>query len=86
MNRSESARKISEQILRRAPARGVTRKAAGRAGFMNRGTVHVRPLDQWSTRMWYTLWDELREAVWLASVIGALSIVGVGLAVVLAAA
>jgi hypothetical protein len=36
--------------------------------------------------MWNTLWDELREAVWLASVIGALSIIGVGLAVVLAAA
>ena len=36
--------------------------------------------------MWNTLWNELGEVVWLASVIGALSIVGVGLAVVLAAA
>jgi hypothetical protein len=36
--------------------------------------------------MWNTLLDELGEVVWLASVIGALSIVGVGLAVVLAAA
>ena len=33
-----------------------------------------------------TLWEELREMVWLASVIGALSLVGVGLAVALAAA
>lgn len=36
--------------------------------------------------MWNTLWDELREMVWLASVIGGLSVVGVGLAVALAAA
>jgi hypothetical protein len=36
--------------------------------------------------MWNTLWDELREMVWLASVIGGLSAIGVGLAVVLAAA
>jgi hypothetical protein len=33
-----------------------------------------------------TLWDELREMVWLASMIGALSVLGVGLAIVLAAA
>jgi hypothetical protein len=33
-----------------------------------------------------TLWDELREVVWLASMVGALSIAGVGLAVVLATA
>jgi hypothetical protein len=31
--------------------------------------------------MWKTLWDELREMIWLASVIGGLSVVGVGLAV-----
>jgi hypothetical protein len=37
-------------------------------------------------RMKYTLWDELREIAWLASVVGALSVVGVGLAVALAAA
>ena len=36
--------------------------------------------------MWNTLWNELREMVWLASVIGGLSVVGVGLAVALAAA
>lgn len=36
--------------------------------------------------MWNTLWDELREMIWLASVIGGLSVVGVGLAVALAAA
>ena len=36
--------------------------------------------------MWRVLWDELREVVWLASLIGGLSAVGVGLAVVLAAA
>lgn len=36
--------------------------------------------------MWNTLWEELREVVWLASVIGGLSVLGVGLAVALAAA
>lgn len=36
--------------------------------------------------MWNTLWDELREMVWLVSVIGGLSVLGVGLAVALAAA
>jgi hypothetical protein len=36
--------------------------------------------------MWQTMWDELREMVWLASVIGGLSVLGVGLAVALAAA
>lgn len=36
--------------------------------------------------MWNTLWEELREMVWLASVIGGLSVLGVGLAVALAAA
>ena len=36
--------------------------------------------------MWSTIWDELREMAWLASVIGGLSVVSVGLAVVLAAA
>ena len=36
--------------------------------------------------MWNTLWEELREMVWLASLIGGLSVLGVGLAVALAAA
>lgn len=36
--------------------------------------------------MWNTLWEELREMVWLASMIGGLSVLGVGLAVALAAA
>lgn len=36
--------------------------------------------------MWNTLWEELREVVWLASMIGGLSVLGVGLAVALAAA
>jgi len=35
---------------------------------------------------WKAVRDELREIAWLASVIGGLSIAGVGLAVVLAAA
>ena len=30
--------------------------------------------------MWNTVWDELREMIWLASVIGVLSAAGVGLA------
>jgi hypothetical protein len=36
--------------------------------------------------MWNGLWDELREMMWLASVIGGLSVLGVGIAVALAAA
>jgi hypothetical protein len=36
--------------------------------------------------MWNAFWDELREIAWLASVIGILSVLGVGLAVALAAA
>jgi len=35
--------------------------------------------------MWKSVLDEAREVVWLASVIGGLSVVGVGLAVALAA-
>ena len=38
-----------------------------------------------STVMWKSMLDEAREVVWLASVIGGLSAVGVGMAVVLAA-
>jgi hypothetical protein len=36
--------------------------------------------------MWTSLCDELREIVWLVAVIGSLSIMGVGLAVVLSQA
>jgi hypothetical protein len=36
--------------------------------------------------MWNSLFDELREMIWLASIIGGLSALGVGLAVVFAAA
>jgi hypothetical protein len=36
--------------------------------------------------MWKSLFDELREMIWLASMIGGLSALGVGLAVALAAA
>ena len=36
--------------------------------------------------MWKAVFDEARELVWLASVAGGLSLVGVGLAVVVAAA
>jgi hypothetical protein len=39
-----------------------------------------------STPMWKSVLDEAREVMWLASVIGGLSAMGVGLAVVLAAA
>jgi hypothetical protein len=35
--------------------------------------------------MWNALLDELREAVWLASVTGGLSAIGAGVAVTLAA-
>jgi hypothetical protein len=36
--------------------------------------------------IWRAVGDELREIVWLASTIGALSVAGVGLAVLLAGA
>jgi hypothetical protein len=39
-----------------------------------------------STQMWNTIRDELREVVWLASVVGGLSVLGVAVAVTLAAA
>ena len=38
------------------------------------------------SRVWSSLRDELREIVWLASVVGRLSITGVALAVILAQA
>lgn len=37
-------------------------------------------------RVWQGVWVELREVVWLASVVSGLSIAGVGLAVALALA
>jgi hypothetical protein len=37
-------------------------------------------------QVWKTVFEELREVVWLASVIGGLSVAGVGLAIALAAA
>jgi hypothetical protein len=36
--------------------------------------------------VWNTVRDELREMVWLASVVGSVSIIGVAMAVALAAA
>ena len=36
--------------------------------------------------MWKSMLDEAREVVWLASIVGGLSAVGVGLAVVVAVA
>jgi hypothetical protein len=35
--------------------------------------------------MWKSVFDEARELAWLASIVGGLSVAGVGLAVVLAA-
>jgi hypothetical protein len=40
----------------------------------------------WEGAMRGTLWDEVREMVWLASVIGILSVLAVSLAVALAGA
>jgi hypothetical protein len=34
--------------------------------------------------IWHTIQQEVREVVWLASVVGALSLLGVGLAVAVA--
>jgi hypothetical protein len=36
-------------------------------------------------RMWKTVLEEAREVVWLASIVGGLSAVGVGIAIALAA-
>lgn len=36
--------------------------------------------------MWKSMLDEAREVVWLASIVGGLSAIGVGLAVVVAVA
>jgi hypothetical protein len=48
--------------------------------------VHPPTLDRCkSANMWITLWYELREIAWLASVVTGLSLAGVGLAVVVAA-
>lgn len=38
------------------------------------------------TPMWKSMLDEAREVVWLASIVGGLSAIGVGLAVVVAVA
>jgi hypothetical protein len=46
----------------------------------------LMPRRRGSVSMWKLLWDEAREAMWLASIIGALSALGVGLAIALAAA
>jgi hypothetical protein len=35
--------------------------------------------------MWYTIRDELREVIWLASIVGGLSVLGVAVAVAFAA-
>lgn len=42
--------------------------------------------DPWSASMRQAVWVELREVAWLVSVIAGLSVVGVGLAVAIAAA
>jgi len=33
--------------------------------------------------MWHSLWNEMREVAWLTTMVGVLSVIGVGLAVVL---
>jgi len=43
-------------------------------------------LARWCQRMWNTLWVELREVIWLASVVGGLTLVAVGIVVALAIA
>ena len=60
------------------------------------GTVDVSPalsafraqrsIEREGQRMWKNFSDELREVVWLASVVGGLTVVAVGMAVALAAA
>jgi hypothetical protein len=67
----------------------VTRVTAGDAEMMNNldGGHSVRSSRlQGRTSMWKAVWAEARELMWLASVVGGLSVVGVGLAVVVAAA
>jgi hypothetical protein len=63
----------------------VHKKAVNRWRGVRSGGV-LGPLECGSVKMRHTLWNELREMVWLVSVIGALSMLGVGLAVALAVA
>jgi hypothetical protein len=87
---------------RRGVAGGVFRSIAGREQKENINRPPEDDLPGWwnlaatlavvwasnagSTPMWKSVLDEAREVMWLASVIGGLSAMGVGLAVVLAAA
>ena len=57
------------------------RRPAGVSGCVSAQMLRTR-----STQMWNTLRGELREVVWLASVVGVLSVLGVAIAVALSAA
>jgi hypothetical protein len=52
---------------------------------VDEGLNVLRSVTCWEQRMGSTLWEELREMAWLATMIAFLSAAGVGLAVVIAA-
>jgi hypothetical protein len=61
--------------------------ARGRSSQSTAGTrIHLAYAQEYVMRIWSTLRNELREIVWLASMVGGLSALGVGLAVTLALA
>jgi hypothetical protein len=47
--------------------------------------IFLKLSDGGSTSMWKSILDEVREVAWLALVVGGLSVVGVGIAMALAA-
>ena len=60
---------------------------------MCKGGLHAEPIAPLtvhragiggSIQMWKSVLDEAREVVWLASIVGGLSVVGVGIAIALA--
>jgi hypothetical protein len=64
----------------------VTTPATGGGATRSAAESELKLCCKRSPQMWNTLWDEVREMVWLASLIAGLSALGVGLALALAAA
>lgn len=73
---------------RQEPPRSCSKRRRGSTtpNFARSGQTTTSDRRVWSVQMWNSLRDELREILWLVSMISGLSIMGVGLAVVLAQA
>jgi len=84
MNENEPYQTVKQSLSRvsRVPA-GASRVDGSSFPFSlaQRSVERVR-----SQRMWNTLWVELREVIWLASVVGGLTLVAAGVVVALAVA